>query len=63
MVYRRRVRRNLQVKSSRHEAVFTDGNRFYTRDNSGHKGGVWKEVDRNGTRIRTLDERLNPIGD
>jgi uncharacterized protein RhaS with RHS repeats len=51
------------IKSSRKEVIFTDGRRFYTRDNTGHKGGVWKEVDRNGIRIRTLDGNLNPIGD
>lgn len=32
-------------------------------DNTGHKGGVWKEVDRNGVRIRKLDANLNPIGE
>lgn len=51
------------MKSTKHEVVFTDGEKLFSRDNTGQKGGVWKEVDRNGVRIRTLDANLKPIAD
>jgi hypothetical protein len=37
-------------------------NRYFTPDVDGHIGGVWKEFDRLGNRIGTLDVYLNRIG-
>ncbi len=46
---------------SKGEAVFTDGKRYYSRDNMSHKGGPWKEVDAHGKRKFTLDAGLRRI--
>ncbi len=49
-------------------AVFTDGERYITRDRTGHNGGAWKMADsprelrRRQTRTATVDRNLNPIG-
>jgi hypothetical protein len=42
--------------------VFTDGKRYFTRDADGHIGGAWKELNRRGDRVATLDDNLNVIG-
>jgi hypothetical protein len=44
------------------QKVFRMGNRYFTPDVDGHIGGVWKEFDRLGNRIGTLDVYLNRIG-
>ena len=44
------------------QKVFKIGNRYFTPDVDGHIGGVWKEFDRQGNRIGTLDVNLNKIG-
>jgi len=44
------------------QKVFKIGNRYFTPDVDGHIGGVWKEFDRQGNRIGTLDVNLNRIG-
>lgn len=41
----------------------TPDGRLISPDETSHKGGVWKEIDRNGNRKATLDEDLNVIGD
>jgi hypothetical protein len=43
--------------------VFTNGQRFITRDADGHLGGVWKMFDRRGRRLGTFDAELKRIGD
>ena len=51
------------------EAVYRRGNRFITRDRTGHNGGAWKMADsvnnlaRKETRMGTFDSNLNRIGD
>jgi len=44
------------------QKVFRMGNRYFTPDVDGHIGGVWKEFDRLGNRIGTLDVNLTWIG-
>ncbi|OIR23966.1 hypothetical protein BGC33_02185 [Bathymodiolus thermophilus thioautotrophic gill symbiont] len=44
------------------QAVFKKGNKYYTRDVDGHKGGAWKEFDLKRKREATLDENLKRIG-
>ena len=43
--------------------VFRDpkSGRLYTRDRDGHNGGAWKEIDRNGKVIRTVDRDLKVV--
>jgi hypothetical protein len=46
------------------QAVFESHGRYITHDVDGHKkGAVWKEFDRKGNRIGTLDALLNRIAD
>lgn len=51
------------VSGHGHPPIFKDpkGNRWISPDKDGHKGGVWKEFDRNG-RTGTLDGELKPVG-
>jgi hypothetical protein len=44
------------------QPVFEKNGRYITPDADGHSGGTWKEFDRRGNRIATLDHFLNPIG-
>ena len=48
---------------SKTQDVFTDGKRYFTRDVDGHIGGAWKELNRSGERIGTLNNNLKRIGD
>ncbi len=48
--------------NSHGQPVYTDGNRYITRDVDRHSGGTWKMFDRRGNRIGTYDENLNYIG-
>lgn len=36
-------------------------NRLISPDRDGHKGGAWKEFDRKGNRLATLDDNFEPI--
>ena len=49
--------------NSHGQAVFESRGRYITHDVDGHRGGVWKEFDRQGNRTGTLDALLNRIGD
>ena len=51
------------ARSKDGELVFTDNKRFYSRDNTSHKGGVWKELDSHFNRIGTLDAKGNRIAE
>ena len=51
------------ARSKDGELVFTDNIRFYSRDNTSHKGGVWKELDSHFNRIGTLDAKGNRIAE
>ena len=44
------------------QLVFKKGGRFFSPDVDGHNGGVWKEFNRMGQRVGTLDENLERIG-
>ena len=44
------------------QKVFKIGNRYFSPDVDGHSGGVWKEFDRQGNRVGTLDVYLEKIG-
>ena len=61
--------RKVRGATSKGEAVFTDGKRFITRDNTGHSGGAFKMADSikglgsKKTRTGTFDTNLNKIGD
>ncbi|MBA3954791.1 hypothetical protein H0X48_05735 [Candidatus Dependentiae bacterium] len=41
--------------------AFTDGKIFITPDKDGHKGGVWKVMERSGDRLYTCDALLKNI--
>jgi len=52
------------VKSGNERVFYNSENgRYYSRDNTSHIGGAWKEVDRNGNRLWTVDENLIRIGE
>lgn len=44
------------------QKVFTDGQKFITRDWDSHSGGAWKMFDGSGNRIGTFDQDLTKIG-
>ncbi len=44
------------------QLVFKKGGRFFTPDADSHIGGVWKEFNRMGQRVGTLNENLERIG-
>ncbi|SMN17519.1 hypothetical protein CRYPA_163 [uncultured Candidatus Thioglobus sp.] len=48
--------------NSRGQPVFKKGNKYYTKDIDGHKGGVWKQFDLKGGNRLTLDRNLNKVG-
>jgi hypothetical protein len=41
--------------NSHGQKVYRIGNRYFTPDVDGHIGGVWKEFDRLGNRVGTLN--------
>lgn len=65
MARRAASRRGWQpVKGIRTKAkVFRDPKtgKLYTRDRDGHNGGAWKEIDKNGNVLRTVDKDLNVV--
>jgi RHS repeat-associated protein len=44
------------------QAVYEKDGRYISPDKDSHSGGVWKEFDRQGNRVGTLDANLNKIG-
>jgi RHS repeat-associated protein len=44
------------------QAVYEKDGRYISLDKDSHSGGVWKEFNRQGERIGTLDANLNRIG-
>jgi Novel toxin 21 len=44
------------------QKVFKIGNYYFSLNVDTHSGGVWKEYDRRGNRVGTLDVNLNRIG-
>lgn len=46
---------------SKGEEVFTDGKKFYSRDNTGHGGAAWKQIDIRTGRYHSLDENLSVL--
>ena len=44
------------------QLVFTDGKSYFSPDNTVHTGGGWKQFNKRGQRIATLDNDLNKIG-
>ena len=42
--------------------VFEKGGRYFSGDTDGHSSGVWKEFNRSGQRIGTVDINFNRVG-